>query len=1045
MTSIAKFFIQRRTLFWSAMIIILIAGVIFFLKMPKLEDPAVTVKQASVVVIYPGADTEVVERDVVTMLEDQLRTLPNVKKLKSDVHRGQAMIGVEFQLDVPMEDMEQYFDQLRRKVSDIESSLPQGCMKPIVIDDMMDVYGIFYAVKGDGYDTGELECYAKKLRNEIMTVKGVKRVNIGGVQREEIDITFTPDQIRRNGMLPLLIAQALQSSTAVINAGKIDNGADRLAVDISEGAVTEEEISNILVSMPDGKKVRIGDIAKVSRRDTEPGNNSFYVGKDASLTLMVALENNAVVPKVGAAIDKVIAPTIDKLPAGITVEKVFFQPERVDNAISSFMVNLLESIIIVFIVILLAMGWKAGLIIGFGLVLTVALSFPILSALGTTLQRISLGAFIVAMGMLVDNAVVIMDGIINDRKRGLRRDDYLFNTGRKTALPLLGATIIAAATFMPIYFTPGSVGEFAGDLFLVICVSLVASWVLALIQVPACSDQWLGPDTDIAEEQRELKLNLLQRSIRRMVVFLIDHKWVSVGVAALILVVSCIAMQKLRNVFFPDFEYDQFVVECTFPAESNPDNVRDRMLQLSDSVMKFEGVESVAISLGGAPGRYCLVRPMPSAGEEYAEFIIDCDNFKTVQKLSDQLVAKLRTLAPEAYVRARRYNLSVSSSHTVEVEFSGPNADTLRMLSAKAEDIMRNCKYVDPLSVQNNWLGRNRSVSIDYSSDLAAAAGVNRSDVGNALQAATDGYAIGVINDRDKTIPIYMQIRNTDGSKISDLSTLPVWTMMNINISGNDLASMMNGTTTASELSNKMYNTTLLSSCVKSISPSWSEGTIHRLNGQRVIEAECDPDITNHNATPAKVVENIAEEIKAIPLPEGYGMRFAGEGETSDESMDIIMSFLPIMVAIIVIILLLLFNSWKKLAVILLCFPFVICGIIPALLITDTPFTFLAILGLMGLMGMTIKNAIVLVDEIARLTDVERIELYPAIVRATVSRVMPVILASFTTIAGMIPLVGDPMYGSLAVTIIGGLLIGTFATLLLLPTLYSVFFKVKRS
>ena len=215
MTSIAKFFIQRRTLFWSAMIIILIAGVIFFLKMPKLEDPAVTVKQASVVVIYPGADTEVVERDVVTMLEDQLRTLPNVKKLKSDVHRGGAMIGVEFQLDVPMEDMEQYFDQLRRKVSDIESSLPQGCMKPIVIDDMMDVYGIFYAVKGDGYDTGELECYAKKLRNEIMTVKGVKRVNIGGVQREEIDITFTPDQIRRNGMLPLLIA----SSITIIYSG----------------------------------------------------------------------------------------------------------------------------------------------------------------------------------------------------------------------------------------------------------------------------------------------------------------------------------------------------------------------------------------------------------------------------------------------------------------------------------------------------------------------------------------------------------------------------------------------------------------------------------------------------------------------------------------------------------------------------------------------------------------------------------------------------------------------------------------------------------
>lgn len=1043
MTNITRFFMQRRTLFWSAMAIIMIAGVLFFLKMPKLEDPAVTVKQASVVVVYPGADSETIERDVVVLLEDQLRTLPNVKKIKSDVKRGQALIGVEFQMDVPMSEMEQYFDQLRRKVSDVQGSLPQGCMQPMIIDDMMDVYGLFYAVRGDGHTSGELEHYAKKLRQEIMTVKGVKRVSIGGVQREVIDITFTPDRIQRNGMLPMLVAQSLQSSTAVINAGKVDNGADRLAVDISEGALTEEEISNVLVSMPDGKKVRIGDIAVVSRHETEPRGNEFYVGKDVSLTVMVALENSAVVPDVGAAVDRRIAPVIDNLPAGITVEKVFFQPERVDTAISSFMINLLESIAIVFIVILLAMGWKAGLIIGFGLVLTVALSFPVLSAADTTLQRISLGAFIVAMGMLVDNAVVIMDGILNDRKRGMRRDVYLYNTGRKTALPLLGATVIAAATFMPIYFTPGSVGEFAGDLFLVICVSLMASWVLALIQVPVCSDQWLGPDSARQEEPKELKLNFLQRTIRRIVIILIDHKWVSVGAAVAILIASGISMQMLRNVFFPDFDYNQFVVECTFPGESNPDNVRERMLQLSDSVMAFDGVESVSISTGGAPGRYCLVRPMPNGGDEYAEFIIDCKNFKTVRRLSDELVAKLRSIAPDAYIRARRYNLSISSSHTVEVEFSGPDADTLRMLSAKAEEIMRNCVYVDPLSVQNNWLGRNRSVTVDFSSDLATASGINRSDVGNALQAATDGYAIGIVNDHDKAIPVYMQIRNSDGSKISDLSTLPVWTMMNINLSGNDVSAIMNGAMTTDELNDKMYNTTLLSSCVKSIHPSWSEGIIHRLNGQRVIEAECDPDITNPDATPAKILEKITPAIKSIPLPEGYGMRFVGESETSDESMDIITSFLPLMIAIIVIILLLLFNSWKKLAVILLCFPFVICGIVPALLITETPFTFLAILGLMGLMGMTIKNAIVLVDEISRLTNEEKMESYPAIIKATVSRVMPVILASFTTIAGMIPLVGDPMYGSLAVTIIGGLLVGTFATLLLLPTLYSVFFKIK--
>ena len=1045
MNRLLQFFLTRRTLFWSAIIIILFAGVLYFLKMPKLEDPAIAVKQSTVVVIYPGADSEVIERDVVTLLEDQLRTLPNIKKLKSDVRRGQAVIGVEYQLDVPMEDMEQYFDLLRRKVNDIQGSLPQGCMPPMVIDDMMDVYGIFYAVRGDGYTTAELEHYAKKLREEILTVKGVKRVNIGGVQREVIDITFTPDQIKRNGMLPMLVAQALQSSTAVINAGKVDNGNDRIALDITDGAVTEEQISNVLLSMPDGKKVRIRDIATVSRHEAEPGSNEFFIGKDESLTIMVTLEKTAVVPDVGAAVDKSIAQTIDNLPAGITVEKVFFQPERVTSAVSSFMINLLESVGIVFIVILLAMGWKAGLIIGFGLILTVALSFPLLSAAGTTLQRISLGAFIVAMGMLVDNAVVIMDGILNDRKRGLKRDVYLFNTGKKTALPLLGATAIAAATFMPIYFTPGSVGEFAGDLFLVICVSLVASWILALIQVPVCSDQWLGPDPDVAEEVKELKLNAIQRVIKKIVVVLIDHKWISVAAAFIILIASGMSMKYLRNVFFPDFEYDQFVVECTFPAESNSDTVRERMLQLSDSVMAFDGVKNVAISLGGAPGRYCLVRPMPSGGEEYAEFIVGCDDFKTVKRLSSELIAKLRTIAPEAYIRSRRYNLSISSTHTVEVEFSGPDADTLRMLAGKAEAIMRDCKLVDKESVQNNWLGRNRSISVDYSSHLATAAGVNRSDVGNALQAATDGYAIGVVNDRDKMLPIYMKVRNTDGSKIEDLGTLPVWSMMNINVSGNDISAMMSGAMTAEELNSKMYSTTLMSSCVNSIDPSWSEGMIHRLNGQRVIEAECDPDITNPDATPAKILSMIKPEIEAIPLPDGYHMRFTGESESSNESNELLAGFMPMMIAIIIIILLLLFNSWKKLAVILLCFPFVICGIVPALLITDTPFTFIAILGVMGLMGMTIKNAIVLVDEIARLTTEEKVELYPAIIRATVSRVMPVILASFTTIAGMIPLVGDPMYGSLAVTIIGGLLIGTFATLLLLPTLYSVFFNVKRS
>ena len=488
MERLTNFFMRRRTLFWSFLVLIILMGILAYIRMPKLEDPAVSVKQASVVILYPGANTERVEKDVVKVVEEQLRTLPDVRKISSTVKPGQALIQVEFEYETPMQEIEQHFDMVRRKVGDVEMMLPPGVMSPIVIDDMMDVYGIFYALSGPDYEYGELEEYAKTLKREILPIKGVKRVNIGGTQREVIDISFTPEQIKNNGNLPILVAQALQSVTKPIDAGKVENGSDRLSIDVTDGASTVEEISDLVLNLPDGKKVRLGDIAEVSRHLDESQTGAFYFNGNKALTLMVALESSAVVPDVGKLVDQKVAEVFTEFPVGISIDKIFFQPDQVNAAMSSFMINLIESILIVIFVLMLAMGWRSGIIIGLGLILTVALSFPILSSLGTTLQRISLGAFIIAMGMLVDNAVVIMDGIMKDREKGLPKKEYLTRIGRQTALPLLGATIIAAATFLPIFLTTGTVGEFAGDLFLVICVSLLVSWVLALIQVPVCAD-----------------------------------------------------------------------------------------------------------------------------------------------------------------------------------------------------------------------------------------------------------------------------------------------------------------------------------------------------------------------------------------------------------------------------------------------------------------------------------------------------------------------------------------------------------------------------
>ena len=1034
---------QRRTLFWSLMILIVAAGVLTYFRMPKLEDPAVSVKQASVVVLYPGADTQRVEKDVVTVLEEQLRALPDVKKISSSVKPGQALIQVEFNYETPIDDVEQHFDLVRRKVADAEMLLPPGVMSPIVIDDMMDVYGIFYALSGTDYTIEELETFAKTLKREIMTVKGVKRVNIGGLQREVIDISFTPEQIRQNGMLPMLIAGALQSSTKAINGGKIDNGEDRLSVNVTKGASTVEEISDIVINLPDGKKTRIGDIARVSRHEASATTGGFYLNGEPAVVILVAMENSAVVPDVGAEVDKIVNGALSMLPVGLTIDKVFFQPDQVNEAVSSFIINLIESVLIVIFVLMIAMGWRAGLIIGLGLILTVLLSFPILSSLGTTLQRISLGAFIIAMGMLVDNAVVIMDGIMVDRKKGLPKSVYLYRIGRQTAMPLLGATIIAAATFLPIFLTSGTVGEFAGDLFLVICVSLLVSWVLALIQVPVCADQWLNPNDIKGDIEGQPKLNKVQKAVKRIIEYLIRHKAVAVTAAVILLGCAGGGVLMVKNVFFPDFNYDQFVLECYYPPESNPDAVRERMFELSDTIMADKDVRNVAISLGGAPGRYCLVRPVPEGGDEYAEFIVQCKDYHAVQRLAKEMMSKLRELAPEAYIRARKYNFSVTSSHLVEVEFAGPDADELRRLSEEAARVMRNSPYVDPYTVQTNWDAPSRRLSVAYSAPSAARAGVNREDVGNALMAATDGYTVGVISDRDNLIPINIVVRDNNGDRLSDLSNIPVWTMMNVSISDKDIEGLMRGSVSKEDIRKKMFVSATLANCVDSITTILDESLIYRYNGQRAIQVECDPDPYNPEATPDKLLKSVKAGIEKIKLPQGYTMRFVGENEVSDDAMGKVFQNIPAMVVILIIVLLLLFNNWRKLAVIILCFPFVLCGIVPALLLTDTPFTFLAILGLMGLVGMMMKNAIVLVDEINALTTLQRMELFPAIVQATLSRVRPVLLASLTTVAGMLPLVTDPMYGPLAVTVIGGLIVGTLVTLLFLPVLYSLFFKVK--
>lgn len=1035
-----EFFIKRPTLFWSLMVALIIAGVLSFVQMPKLEDPAVGVKQAMVVVPYPGATAHEVELQVAQVMEDELRTLPDVKKISSETTPGMTMITVEFRETVLMTQIEQYFDQFRRKVNDVATKLPGGCYAPIVIDDMMDVYGMFYALTSDGYDYPEMYKYAKMIRRELSSVKGVKRVNIYGNREEVINITITKEQIARNGMLPMQIMMALQDATKTVNAGTYLDDGQKISLRVTDRAKDEDDIRNLIISTPDGKQLRIGDVAEVERAYAEPQRNAFFVNGEPALAICLSMEDDAVVPDVGEAVEAKLASISSDIPAGLQMEKVFFQPDKVNEAISSFMVNLVESVIIVIVVLIFTMGFRSGLIIGAGLVLTIAGSFPILLMCGTTLQRISLGAFIIAMGMLVDNAIVIIDGILVDREKKKGPKYYLYRICRETAAPLLGATVIAASAFLNVFLSQDTAGEYARDLFLVLCVSLLVSWVLALTQVPVFAKSMLPLRVKKAGNEKQNRQ--MQNVVRKVITVLIANKKTTLLVAGGLLVLSFVGLAKVKNLFFPDFSYSQFVIEYYAPQQTDPDKVRDDLLEMSRIVKQNPNVERVTASTGSTPARYCLVRPMSNGGDCYGELMIDCRDYGTLCEELPKIRKQLRELYPDAYIRARKYNFSISTTHTVEVAFSGPDPAVLRSLAGQAEEIMRRCPYVDRYSVQNNWRPTGKSFIAGYMEQEARRAGIGRGNVGNALQAATDGMVCGVINDQDRQVMLNLLVRNADGSRIKDLNDIPVWSDMNISFSDDMLASVMAGHADASSIQDDMFKSSPLSNISERIDLGWEEQKILRQNGSRYIEAECDPDYTQWAATPAKVKEYIEDEINAIELPEGYTMNWAGEFTVQDDAIAGLMKYTPITVFIILTILLLLFNDWRKVILIIICFPFVFCGITPALLLSRQPLTFMAIVGILGLIGMMIKNAVVLVDEVGRLTDEEHQDPYDAVINATVSRTRPVIMASVTTIFGMFPLITDPMYSSMSVTIMSGLTMGTVITLALLPLFYTVLFRI---
>lgn len=1031
---------QRKAIIWFMIFCMVAGGIMAFHYIGKLEDPELVVMQAEIVTLYPGASAHEVEMQVTNIIEEELNTLRDVETIRSKSMADLSVVSVTLELTVPQNEIEQRWDFLRRRMGEVVAKLPAGAQTPMVFDDFGDVYGMFYAMTGDGFPYKEMNRMAQYIKREMLDIKGVARVEIYGDQQPVTEIVFSPSKMGGLGVYPFQVLAALNGQNVNVYPGALQTGNRLMGIAVDGKIRSVDDVGNVMIKNIDGTLFKLSDIAEINEVYIEPSRNTMYLNNKKAIGISLSMESGENIVEVGKRVEKRLSEIQSNIPVGYEFEKVFFQPDLVKNAINGFMWNLAASVLIVIAVLMVSMGFRSGVIIGVGLVLTILATFPILLAAGGTLQRISLGAFIVAMGMLVDNAIVVIDGILVDMKKGVKREKALIQPAARTAWPLLGATFIAVVAFLPVFLSKDAAGTYGRDLFVVLSISLLVSWALAMTQVPLFSGIFL-------KQKNRGKDKLLYgsrgyRVFRRLLAFLLSHKTLTLTISVLLLLVAVVNFNNIKKTFFPDFNYNQAYIEYKLPVGSGPLAVQQDLQKITSYLLSLDEVAQVVSSQGRTPARYCLVRPMGEAADNYGELIVDFADYENMIRMKPVLTEYLHNNFPDARIRIRKYNLSIKASHTVEVEFTGPDPAVLRELSRKAKDIFFNNPYIDPYTVEDNWEPMGQALVAGFNQQAASRAGTTRSDVGMAILTATGGLPVGEYFEGQTRVGIVMKLRNPDGSKIEDLENIPVWSMMPdfSGVDENTLRELLTGIKSTDELTKELISPVPLSAVTKGIDLDWKEQVVRRVNGQRAIQVQCEPLDGN---SPALARKAMLKEIESIPLPDGYKSVWVGEHELQGDALRNIFRYLPISVMLIIVTLILLFNDFRKPLIVLLCIPMAFIGIVPGMILAGQPFTFMAIIGSFGLMGMIVKNAIVLLDEAEILISAGN-QKYNALIDATISRTRPVLLTSVTTILGMMPLLTDPMYASMAVAIISGLLAGTLITLVFVPILYAVFYGVKR-
>jgi len=1035
--------LRNKKLIYFFVAVLLVGGLGAAYKMSKLEDPEIKVKMAVVVSTYPGASAHELELQVVDPLEKAIKTLGDVDFVNSTIYPDYAITEVALLSTVKEYNIEQCWDLLRRKVADVQQTLPSGASFNVQ-DDFGLVYGMFYAFTGDGLTEGEMEDYASMVQRELTNLPAVARVTIFGKRERSININIEPSKMATLGVSPAELIVTLNGQNNAYYAGYFNSGDKRIRVSVEDRFNAIEEISSMIIQGHEDDQLKISDIATVEDGFAEPVRTSMTYNGQRALGIAVAGTSGSDIVKVGKEVEKLLDELKkERLPLGAEFNKVFYQPEQVSSSLTTFLINLLESVLIVVACLMFTMGFRSGLIIGVSLFVTVIGSFLLLYQADGTMQRVSLGSFILAMGMLVDNAIVIVDGILIDIKKGKPRSEALVDIGKKTSLPLLGATLIASLAFIPVFLSPDTAGLYVRDLFIVLTVSLLLSWFLALTHVPIMCNKLLpipknSEQQDLSSEQ--LYSGRIYSFFRAFLIHGLRHRISAVVGIVILIGLSVVGYFHMKQAFFPDMVYSQCYMEYKLPNGFGNERVRRDLEEIEAYLHTRPEVTDITASFGATPARYNLVRSIATPSLSYGELIISFKSPKLLEKNVDDIQRVLEKKYPDAYLKVKRYNI-MYKKYPIEARFIGPDPAVLHKLSEQAEAIMK----ADPdiTLVTTNWDPKVPLFSVDYRQSEARRAGLTRQDVALSLMSAAGGIPVGTFYEGPDRNTVYVKCTE-NGKQLSNLESVPIFsTIPNIHglINKDLITKILSGSYERSEVIAAVLGTSPLRQISEGIDVVWEDPVIYRYNNQRSQTVMCSP---RPGIETEAARQHIAKAVEAIELPAGYSFQWDGEKGASDQTMGYLFMNVPVGIILIIGILIMLFGDYRKPTIILLGIPMLGIGIVSAMLITGKAFTFCSIVGALGLIGMMVKNGIVLMDEITeRMAFSDNPE--KALVESAVSRFRPVMMASLTTILGMLPLLTDAMFGSMAAAIMGGLTFSTVATLVYVPIFYSIFFKIKIS